>query len=117
MDVLIGLVMMLATPAYLILQVACVFVAWREGWGTAFLAPLVLAVPIAVWCLFAYAQESNLWPLGFILFAPLGCVYLIVVLILRAVFPASSPPPSGAGTTSRLKKIGSGIADVVAGLL
>ncbi|MBN9304808.1 MAG: hypothetical protein BGO82_11125 [Devosia sp. 67-54] len=118
MDVLIGLFVMLATPGYLILQVACLFVAWREGWWAAFLAPLLLAVPIAAWCVYALAQDSNLWPLTFILFAPFGCIYLIIVLVLRAVFPASGQPPSGpgAGSVRRLKKIGGGLMDVVTGI-
>jgi hypothetical protein len=95
MEIIFGLAIMLATPAYLVLQVACVFVAWHKGWWAAFLAPLVLAVPAAAWCLYALAQDSNLWPLTFILFAPLGCAYLVVVLILRAVAPPSPRPPGG----------------------
>lgn len=97
MGVIIGLALMLATPAYLILQIACLFVAWREGWWAAFLAPLWLAAPAAAWCIFAYTQESNLWPLTFILFAPFGCLYLIVVLVLRSIAPPSSAPPAGPG--------------------
>jgi len=91
MELLFGLALMLGAPIYLVLQTACIFVAWREGWWMAFLAPLVLAVPIALWCLFALAQDSNLWPLTFILFAPFGCAYLLVVLVLRAMAPPSRP--------------------------
>jgi hypothetical protein len=47
------------------------------------LAPLLLSVPIAGWCLYALSQDSNLWPLPFILFAPLGVLYLVIVLVLR----------------------------------
>lgn len=97
MEMFFGLLVMLATPGYILLQLACVFVAWREGWWAAFLAPLLLSIPLAGWCIYAYTQESNLWPLGFILFAPLGCIYLLVLLVARALAPPSNRPPAGPG--------------------
>lgn len=85
MDLLFGLILMLSAPGYLILQAAGIFVASREGWWPAFLAPLVFSVPLALWCAVAFAAESNLWPMPFILFAPLGSIYLLVVITARAV--------------------------------
>jgi hypothetical protein len=75
----IGLLAMLATPGYFILQI------WTAakltgGWRTAALAPLVLAVPLLVWCAYAFADQSNLWPVPFLLFAPFGTFYLIALL-------------------------------------
>lgn len=84
MDEVIGLVVMLGVPGYFLLQ----FVLWlglRGRWRNAALLPLVFAVPVAIWCLVALAQESNLWPLPFILFAPLGTAYLIVLALVRFV--------------------------------
>lgn len=89
MDI-IDLALPFGTPAYLGLQIASVFIARREGWRIAFLAPLLFSVPIAAWCFFALMQESNLWPLPFVFFAPLGAAYLMIVLILRALVPMSS---------------------------
>lgn len=74
-------------PAYVILQFAGLVAARFEGWRLAFMLPLGLALPIAAWCLLALLQQSNLWPLPFILFAPFGAAYLAVVLILRALLP------------------------------
>lgn len=66
---------MLGVPAYIALQI---YIPKRlhGGWRWAAMAPLFIAVPVALFCLFALTQESNLWPLTFILFAPLGAIYL-----------------------------------------
>ncbi len=81
-----GLIMMLGVPAYLVLQPLSLY--WLTGgWRRAALAPLLLAVPIAVWCMAAFVAQSNLWPLSFILFAPLGAFYLAVILALRLFRP------------------------------
>lgn len=80
---IIGLTIMLGTPVYLVLQAASMY--WlRNGWRKAAFVPLVFAVPIAIWCLAALIAQSNLWPLTFILFAPIGTLYLVVLLALRA---------------------------------
>lgn len=79
-----GLIITLGAPAYLVLQ----FVSLRwlaSGWRKAAFIPLVFAIPIALWCLVALADQSNLWPVPFILFAPLGVLYLAILLVLRAV--------------------------------
>jgi hypothetical protein len=87
MDEIVGFVVMLGVPGYFLLQ----FVMWlglRGRWCSAALFPLIFAVPVAIWCLVALTQESNLWPLPFILFAPLGTAYLLVLALVR--FVASS---------------------------
>ncbi|HSU99857.1 MAG TPA: hypothetical protein VLI91_07110 [Roseiarcus sp.] len=84
MDGLIGSLVMAMVPAYFILQpLALLRLSGR--WRIAASAPLILAIPAAAWCLFALAQESNLWPLVFIFFAPLGTLYLGTILVLRLV--------------------------------
>lgn len=85
----LGALVTFATPGYMALQIVAIVSARSEGWRTAALLPLLLSVPIAVWCLFALAQDSNLWPLPFILFAPLGCLYLLGLLGLRAARAAA----------------------------
>lgn len=72
---------MLGTPVYLMLQV------WAptrlsHGWRAAALAPLLLAVPLMFWCSYALADQWNLWPMPFIVFAPFGTVYLVLVLVI-----------------------------------
>ena len=82
MDGLIGSLVMAMIPAYFVLQpLALLRLSGR--WRTAAAVPLILAVPAAAWCLYALAQESNLWPLVFIFFAPIGTLYLGTILILR----------------------------------
>ncbi|MEP7240036.1 MAG: hypothetical protein ABI697_04040 [Devosia sp.] len=83
MHVLFGIAIMLGVPAYLLLQAAAPFLLRDAPWKVASLLPLLFAVPIILWCLYALGQDSNLWPLPFILFAPLGAAYLAVVLAAR----------------------------------
>lgn len=81
---LIGTAIALGVPAYLVLQVLAVW-RIRDRWRIAAFAPLVLAVPIALFCIVALIAQSNLWPLTFILFAPFGALYLAALLGLHAL--------------------------------
>jgi hypothetical protein len=74
-----GFVVMLATPVYLLLQVWAPM-KLHEGWRTAALAPLLPAIPLLIWCAYAFSDESNLWPVPLILFAPFGAGYLAIVV-------------------------------------
>jgi len=85
LDALLGLLTMASVPGYLVLQ------PWTlrrlvGGWRIAAGAPLLIAVPAALFCLYAFTQQSNLWPLVFILFAPLGCVYLVILVLAYGFF-------------------------------
>jgi len=91
MDLLVLLAVLGSVPAYVVLQIVALIVARFEGWRLAFAAPLVLSVPLGAWCLLALLNDSNLWPLLFILFAPFGTGYLLVVLMLRAILPLRRP--------------------------
>jgi len=84
MDLLTGFLLMGMVPAYFILQpLALARLSGR--WRIAAAAPLILAIPAAGWCILAFAEESNLWPLAFIFFAPIGTLYLGTILILDLV--------------------------------
>jgi hypothetical protein len=84
METLIGSLVMLAVPGYLALQI-WLPMSLKDGWRRASLVPLLFAVPIVGWCVFALAAGSNLWPLPFILFAPMGAVYLAVLFALQRI--------------------------------
>jgi hypothetical protein len=48
-----------------------------------------------LWCAYAFADQSNLWPVPFLLFAPFGTIYLVILLIVakareRSVLPDRS---------------------------
>jgi hypothetical protein len=75
--------------AYFVLQPVAV-VRLKGGWRVAALAPLLLAIPAVIWSLYALSQDSNLWPLVFIFFAPLGTLYLVVVLSMAAIMKTAS---------------------------
>jgi hypothetical protein len=77
---LTGFAFMVGVPGYFLLQPWLVL-RFTGGWRTAALVPLIGAVPTIIWSLYALSQESNLWPLTFILFAPLGSLYLAVLWI------------------------------------
>ena len=90
MDMLTGFLLMGMVPAYFVLQpLALIRLSGR--WRTAAAAPLILAIPAAGWCLLAFAHESNLWPLVFIFFAPVGTLYLGTILILYLVLRRRAP--------------------------
>ena len=82
MSAIIGLMAMMSVPAYFVLQPWTLF-KLQHGWRIAAAAPLVLAIPAVLWCLHALADNSNLWPLVFILFAPFGTLYLGIVIFLH----------------------------------
>lgn len=72
---LAGLVLIWASPAYLVLQV--VLALWLTGrWRLAALAPLVAMLPLAIHSVVELGAGSNLWPLLFIFAAPLASLYL-----------------------------------------
>lgn len=71
---------MVGVPGYFLLQ-PWLLLRLTGGWRGAVLVPLIGAVPTIIWSLYALSQESNLWPFTFILFAPLGSLYLVVLWI------------------------------------
>jgi hypothetical protein len=78
----IGFAFLAGVPGYFALQ-PLTAMRFSGGWRTAALIPLLFSVPLTLWCIFALLDGSNIWPLTMILFAPLGALYLLVVLGLR----------------------------------
>jgi hypothetical protein len=81
-DIFVGSAFMLGVPAYFILQPLTIL-RFRDGWRTAAMVPLIGAAPTIVCSLYALSQESNLWPLTFIFFAPIGTIYLTALMVTR----------------------------------
>lgn len=82
LESLLGLAFMAGVPAYFVIQ-PWALMRFRGGWNVAALVPLIGAVPTIVWSLYALSQDSNLWPLTFIFFAPVGTLYLGILTLLR----------------------------------
>jgi hypothetical protein len=80
----LGMVIMLFTPLYLILQI-WFGLALTGRWRMAALVPLIGFVPAVIISLDALSRKSNLWPIMVIFFAPLGCIYLLTVAIARMI--------------------------------
>jgi hypothetical protein len=81
-DTLLGFAVILMVPGYFVLQ-PLTLLRFKGGWRTAAMVPLVGAAPTIVWSLYALSQDSNLWPLTFIFFAPIGSLYLIALMVVR----------------------------------
>ena len=76
---LLGTVIMAAVPGYFVLQPMTIL-RYRGKWRLAAMLPLLGCVPAALYSLYALAQESNLWPIMFVLFAPVGSLYLAALM-------------------------------------
>jgi len=81
-DLFAGFAFMAGVPGYFVLQ-PWALIRFRGGWRIAALVPLIGAVPTIVWSLYALSKDSNLWPLTFIFFAPLGSLYLVALMLLH----------------------------------
>jgi hypothetical protein len=82
-ELAIGVGLMTVVPlAYVVLQ-ALFGIAWTGRWRIAALLPLILIVPSILWSLLALSHQSNLWPITFLLLAPLGLIYLLIVWVAR----------------------------------
>ena len=86
LDALSGLAFFAGVPGYFVLQSWTLF-RFGGGWRKAALAPLLGAILTMLWSLSAPSQDSNLWPLTFIFFAPVGTLYLVVLMLLRRFAP------------------------------
>jgi len=84
MSELLGFVVLMFVPAYFVLQ-PWALLHFERRWRLAAAAPLALAAPAALFSLYALSQGSNLWPIVFIFFAPLGTAYLLILSGLRWV--------------------------------
>ncbi len=82
MDFLLGLLVMASVPAYPFLQVVALK-RLRGGWWYAAAVPVAIMIPILGLKASAFAQQSNLWPLGLIFGSLLACIYLAATLALH----------------------------------
>jgi hypothetical protein len=78
-----------AVPGYLLLQVLTLW-RWRGGWRRAAAVPLLLMIPVMLFCLYALAKGSNLWPLSMIFLSPVGFLYLGILWLLRRKSPSTA---------------------------
>jgi len=78
-NILIGSVVMMAVPGYFVLQ-PMALLRFTGKWRTAAMVPLIGAAPALVFSLYALSQDSNLWPMMFIMFAPIGTIYLVALI-------------------------------------
>jgi hypothetical protein len=83
MDWLIGELLILAGPAYFFLQLLTA-VRYRGRWLALSLVPLLLMVPLGVHAGMAFVAGSNLWPMLLILAAPVACIYLLGLAVVKA---------------------------------
>ncbi len=83
MDWLIGELLILAGPVYFFLQLLMAM-RYRGRWLVLSLAPLLIMLPLAVHAGTAFAAGSNLWPMLLILAAPVACVYLLGLAVVKA---------------------------------
>ena len=79
---LLGFAVMMMVPGYFVLQ-PLTLLRFKGGWRTAAMVPLIGAAPTIVWSLYALSQDSNLWPITFIFFAPVGSLYLVGLMAIR----------------------------------
>jgi hypothetical protein len=81
-DTLLGLLMMLSVPGYIVAQI------WslkrlEGGWRKAAWAPALVMGAALLFSLFALSHGSNLWPIWLILLAPLALIWLAVLMLLN----------------------------------
>ena len=65
-------------PAYVALQVITI-VSTKGAWRLIYAIPVVPMTVIFAWTLFAYLQQSNIWPLVLFFTLPLALMYLALV--------------------------------------
>ena len=83
MDWLIGELLILAGPVYFFLQLLMA-VRYRGRWLVLSLVPLLLMMPLGVHAGMAFTAGSNLWPMLLILAAPVACIYLLGLAVVKA---------------------------------
>jgi hypothetical protein len=82
MDTLLGLVMMLSVPGYIVAQIWSLS-RLEGGWRKAALVPAFVMGGALVFSLFALSRGSNLWPIWLILLAPLALIWLAVLMLFN----------------------------------
>jgi hypothetical protein len=81
---LLGMALIGSVPGYLVAQVVTLLL-WRGAWRVGAAAPLLFMVPALLFSLYAFAKESNLWPIWLIFLSPVALFYLGVLFLARRV--------------------------------
>ncbi len=96
MDWLIGELLILSGPVYFFLQILMA-VRYRGRWLALSLVPLLLMAPLGVHAGMAFAAGSNLWPMLLVLAAPVACIYLLGLAVVKAGIAQREPHKDHAG--------------------
>jgi hypothetical protein len=81
---LISELMTLAAPAYVFLQLLMAL-RYRRRWLVLSLVPLIVMVPLAVYGGLAFAADSPLWVVPFVLASPFAFLYLLCLAVAKAM--------------------------------
>ena len=73
-----------AIPAYLVLQVAAL-ATLSGNWRRAAWVPVFAMVPLVGYTILALIAQSNLWPLLLILLTPFALLYLVILFAVRII--------------------------------
>ena len=88
---LIAQLMFLSVPAYFIAQVYTL-IKWKGGWRVASIIPAILMSGVLIYTVYAFIQESNLWPLVLIFVSPVAVGYLFLLALIKKLAGARSGP-------------------------
>jgi hypothetical protein len=89
----LGFLMFSPVLAYVVLQVLALS-RLRGGWLQAATVPVIPMLLVLLYTIYAYANESNLWPLILLFTSPLAGAYLLAVFGLAWLNGKSKPAPS-----------------------
>jgi hypothetical protein len=77
-NILVDLFIAATFPGYFILQILTLL-WWQRGWRIAALVPVIVFGLVLIQTYYAYAANSNLWPIGIFVFMPYACLYLLLL--------------------------------------
>jgi hypothetical protein len=72
----------LSAAAYLILQIVVIL---RSSGPSRWIAalPLLVMIPVFVWTIVGFVQESNLWPLALLFASPVALLYVVAAFVVQ----------------------------------
>jgi hypothetical protein len=76
LDGILFLMMSVSVFGYPILQI---YSLWKDGWKSLSAIPLIIMIPLLAYTAFAFAMQSNLWPLLFLFASPFAFLYLVLI--------------------------------------
>ncbi len=91
-SLLIGGAFMMSPLVYVILQIYALAV-FRGNWRRLAGIPLIFMVPILLFTVKAYRDQSNLWPVPLIFSSAFAVLVLAIEMIVRRASRNGKPPP------------------------